>query len=672
MILKDNYKTKKYDYIFAWLLAGFIFSFSVCLVILSESRSITNLYDVGKVYEIRDNVYRTAIVRDKGHQESSGKVVLDQGFYEYGIGIKKGKNQYNYFCVQLKNVTSDTIEWTIDFRKQKDGKIKKSNKVSCSLHDGMNIISIPPKSFNVIAIEVYGENGSSFYVEKMQLRETKPVFEKNIALKIMFVSYLMYLFISGLFIFAWRKIGISFHFYRWIEVLQKIYILIAKLFWKIMKHLPLKQRGRDGLITSLFVFMFLYNVQVEIKQTYYTDFSSHLLVYLFLLLAIAILSIEPALKKKKWNNSLVWSWLFLWIMACISDALLSKNFRFTGYAMVLVVGFFIFIWNNMEKPEVLTRNFVRAVHIFLVLITLFCLLCRPENRGETAMRYAGTSKNPSIFALYLGTIFSVLLGEIENSIKKGNGIKKILPYILEGCVVLVFCWKAQSVCPLLCIAGISFVWLVRMSHYTRQKNCRKILISIIICAVISIIPVYLTIDWGVKHIPQSLGLSVTFEGEQPVVRQQYGMVAYASDLKEKFDESRIGEKLGKASLSGILSGRDYYYRTYLRDMNLFGHEENPKMWGKRRLPHNAVLGIAHRYGIFASVPYILMLVMVIIRTFRYSRKEKPYAAVPFYVCLTSIVMSMADNVEQPFVWLPWIGLYLMMGIVFDDKLCAKE
>lgn len=288
------------------------------------------------------------------------------------------------------------------------------------------------------------------------------------------------------------------------------------------------------------------------------------------------------------------------------------------------------------------------------------------------MRYAGTSKNPSIFALYLGTIFSVLLGEIENSIKKGNGIKKILPYILEGCVVLVFCWKAQSVCPLLCIAGISFVWLVRMSHYTRQKNCRKILISIIICAVISIIPVYLTIDWGVKHIPQSLGLSVTFEGEQPVVRQQYGMVAYASDLKEKFDESRIGEKLGKASLSGILSGRDYYYRTYLRDMNLFGHEENPKMWGKRRLPHNAVLGIAHRYGIFASVPYILMLVMVIIRTFRYSRKEKPYAAVPFYVCLTSIVMSMADNVEQPFVWLPWIGLYLMMGIVFDDKLCAKE
>ena len=662
MILRDNYKTKKYDYIFAWLLIGFIFSFSVCLVILSESRSITNLYDVGKVYEIQDNIYRTAIVRDKGHQESSGKVVLDQGFYEYGIGIEKSKNLYNYFCVQLRDLSTESIEWIIDFRKQKDGKIKQSNNVSYSLHDGMNIISVPQKSFNVIAIEVYGDNGSSFYIEKMQLRETKPVFEGNRALEIMFVSYLIYLFISGIFILVWHKIGITFHLYRWIEVLQKIYFLIAKLFWKIMKRLPLNQRRRNCLIIFSFVIMFLYNVWVEISQTYYTDFNSHLLIYLFLAWVIAILSIESTLKKVKWNNSLVWSWLFLWIMACISDAFISKYFRFIGYAMVFVIGFFVYVWNNMEKPEILTRNFVRAIHVFFILITLFCLLCRPEITGESAMRYAGISKNPSIFALYLGIIFSVTLGEIENSIKKGKEIKKILPYILEGCIVLVFCWKTQSVCPLLSIAGISFVWFVRMINYTKQKNCRKILMSIIICAVVLVIPVYLSLDWGVKHIPQSLGTSVNFEGEQPIARRQFGMVAYASDLKQKFDESRIGQKLGKASLSGILSGRDYYYRTYLRDMNLLGHKENPQMWGKRRLPHNAVLGIAHRYGIFTSVPYILMLVMVIIRTFRYSKKETPYASVPFYVCLISIVMSMADNVEQPFVAaLDWV--------VFNDGGC---
>lgn len=95
-------------------------------------------------------------------------------------------------------------------------------------------------------------------------------------------------------------------------------------------------------------------------------------------------------------------------------------------------------------------------------------------------------------------------------------------------------------------------------------------------------------------------------------------------------------------------------------MNLFGHKENPRMWGRRILPHNAILGIAHRYGIFTSVPYIIMLTMVIVTTYRYSKKKISYAAVPFYVCLSTIVMSMADNVEQPFVWLPWFGLYLII------------
>ena len=102
-------------------------------------------------------------------------------------------------------------------------------------------------------------------------------------------------------------------------------------------------------------------------------------------------------------------------------------------------------------------------------------------------------------------------------------------------------------------------------------------------------------------------------------------------------------------------------------MNLFGHEKNPKLWGKRRLPHNAFLGIAYRYGVFAVVPYILMLGALLVRTFRYGNKKVKYAGMPFLICLISILMSMTDNVEQPFVWLPWIALYLMMGIVFADE-----
>lgn len=672
MNLQNCFRGKKYDLFLAWFLIGFIFSFSMCLIYLSGSKSITNLYDVGKVYEIRDSLYKTAEIQEKGHQESSGKVVLDQGYFRYETVIKGDKKPYKYFCIQLKNLNTDTMEWIIDFRKKRNGEVIQCNEIHCSMNDGMNLIEIPKKSFNTIAIGINGEKGSSFTVEKMELRETKPVYNANKALKVILVTYLVYTIVSGMLILCWRKFGIALNLYSWIEVLQEIYIIIAKQLQKIMMYFSLTSKYKNLLVTFFFVILFLYSTRVEIVQNYYIRFKYHIVVYSVLLLLISLLFVESKLEKKKWNNSLVWCWLILWLMTCCSDFLIPKNFRFVGYIMIFIVGFFAFVWNNMERPDNMIRNFTNSVHIFLGIISVFCIICRPELESSTGIRYSGISKNPGVFALYLATIFAIILGEIDNSIKKRDQIKKILFFIFEGCVTLTFCWKSQSLCPLLCIVGISSVWFIRMICHSRTQNCRKLIITVIISFIILMIPTYLLIDFGVKNVPQFLGTSVTYEGEKPVAKQQYGMVVYAGDLKEKLEESRLGQKVNSLSLSTILSGRNYYYRGYLREMNLFGHKENATMWGVKRKPHNAILGIAHRYGIFASVPYILMLVMVIIRTFHYSRKDVPYAAVPFYVCLSSIVMSMADNVEQPFMWLPWIGLYLMMGIVFDDDIFQKK
>lgn len=662
MILK-SIRNNKISF-FVWFLTGIIFSFSICTIKLSDTVSLTTLYNVGKVYDIHESVYRNPCRQADGYVEKSGKVVLSNGMFSYDIMIEGEKKQWNYFCVELND--ADVTVWTIYFAKEKNSKIIGSESIRLPLSSGMNLVSIPKCSFNRIMVYVTGENDSAFCVKNMQLRENPPVFSMRKVLKIVVVSWLIYCLLSIVVFFVWKKIGFLIKAYDWIKLLQDIYILIVKQLKKDIEKSFLLKKHKDGFITFLFVLMFIYNVWVEIFQSYYAKIKYHILFYSIIIVIIAILSTETQVMRRKWNNSLVWSWLVLWIMACISDFLIPKELGYVGYAMLFSVGFFIFIWNNMKRPETLTKNFVHAVHIFFGFITLFCLICRPENVGGE-IRYAGISRNPSIFALYLGTIYSVILAEIENLIKNRERFNKIIFYIIEGCIALSFCWKSQSVCPLLCMIGISFIWLVRMNAYTRKHKYRKRLVSIVISVIILIMPTYLCIDWGINHIPQFFGVSVTFIGEEPIAKQQYGMVAYASDLKEKFDNSRIRQKFSNTTFSEMISGRDYYYRTYLRDMNLFGHSNNPKMWGKRRLPHNAVLGIAHRYGVFAVVPYILMLVMVIIRTFRYANKNISYAAVPFYVCLSAIMMSMVDNVEQPFVWLPWIGLYLMMGIVFDNE-----
>ncbi len=645
MEVKRNNR-KNASLFFMWILIGLIISFIFCSIRMSENSSIYSFYNVGDIYEISKSIYDTP----------------NMPIYGCEIKIYGNENQWNYLCVELKNI--DKVNWYIVYEKYENGKVIKSKNYDVELHSGMNLLDVPQNSFNMIRISMADENEETFTVENMQLRENKPTWNSLKAAIIFCMSFLIYSFISGVILLSWRKIGITFDLYTWVEMLQDIYIVFGRQFRRIIRRFPVMIDYRNVIRIISFLIIFLYSFWVEASNLYFSRFKYHVIVYSFLILTIALVSIESDMKKKKWNKILSGSWLILWGMACISDFLIPKEFRFVGYAMILVIGFYIFVWNNMKSSGELLKDFCYAVHVFFVLMIIFCLLFRPETKDG---RYAGFSKNPSVFALHLGTFWAVTMSEIEFRIRRKHNFTKILPFILEACVIIVFIWKAQSACPLLCMLGIAFIWFVRIFYFARKKDICKNFRVVMISFMILLIPVYISVDWGINHIPHKLGRTITFEGEEPSARIEYGMVVHASDLKERLAGSRLGQKFNRSNLSGMLSGRDYYYRAFLRDMNLFGHKKRVKVWGYERLPHNAIIGIAHKYGVFASIPYIMMLITVISRTFKYSKRRSEYAAMPFYVCLSSIVMSMADNVELPFIWLPWFGLYLMMGVVFKER-----
>lgn len=660
--IKKNIKRENVICYIAWILFGFIMSFISCSMLISGSSTIHRFYDVGDVCEIRISIFRSEETQEGGHQEKNGRVVLDNGYFEYNVPIDGNKDRWNYLCIQLRDTNG--IQWKINYDKQTNGEIIETEEYDFKLYSGMNLLDVPKNSFNVLRITATGERGSSFCIDSMQLRENKPVWSIQKAVLIFVLSFLLYAVVSSFLVIVWHKLGIKIHFHRLIEAIQNLYIVFAKQLRKIISFSSKDMTYIKHCRVVVFVMMFLYGIWVETQDTYYMDFSYHILIYLIFIIIMAVLSMSANMTKKKWSNILVYSWMLLWMMAYISDLLIPKNFRFLSCIMVFGIGFFIFIWNNMQNPEELIRDFTCAIHIFFVFICIFCLLCRPETKG---IQYSGISRNPSVFGLYMGTIWAVILGEIETKIKDGYCLKKLLPYIIELCLVLSFCWKAQSACPLLCMMGIGVIWFLKIVCFA-SKEIKSTLAVTILCGIILLLPVYSGLSAGLKYIPKFTGISITYVGEEPIARKEYGMIVYAKDLKETIKNSRIGHKFSDTTISGIFSGRDYYYRTYLRDMNLFGHEENPEMWGLPRLPHNAVLGIAHRYGIFAIIPYILMLAAVIVRTFRYSLRRGEYTPIPFYVCLSTIVMSMIDNVELPFLWLPWFGLYLLMGIVFDDDI----
>lgn len=654
---------KRFSYkIWAVILTALVFSLALTAMIISGRKSVNPFYDVGAVSEIRETAYRNDVQQKQGYQESSGRFVLEKGRYEFVFQALGNTNEWNYLCVWIEELTTKTVHWDITYETA-DGSVT-SEVYSYDLTDGVNLIPVEKNSFNKVRAEITGENGASFSITNMQLRENPPVFTWGKAAKTFFSVFVIFCCLAAVVCVVLKKLNIRCNPYCWVDILQDVYILVAEQMRKVVSFIPQSGKIRNYCRTGLFLLIFLYSVYVEIAGTYYTRFKYHLLIYTVLLLMVAVLSVESKLEKRNWNNPMVWSWLTLWILVCMSDFIVPKYLRFVGYVMILAVGFFIFIWNNMEHPSELIADFVRAVHCFFAVTTVFCILCRPET---DAYQYSGFMDNPSIFALYIGTCWAVVLGEIDSRIQAGEKLRKIIPYIGEGCLAFSFCWKSQSAGPLICMAGMAFLWLFKMVRRTRKKIIRKKLIVVIISAAVLILPVNAGLTWGLTNIPQAAGTAITYEGETTALRLNTIPVAYAAEADGSGQESRLAQKFSSPTLSRILSGRDYYYRTYLRDMNLSGHRSYPKMYGHRRLPHNAVIGIAHRYGVFAAVPYVLMLTAVIAGTIRYGRRKQKYSGVPFYICLSTIVIAMADNVEQPFIWLPWFGLYLMMGCTFADN-----
>ena len=139
---------------------------------------------------------------------------------------------------------------------------------------------------------------------------------------------------------------------------------------------------------------------------------------------------------------------------------------------------------------------------------------------------------------------------------------------------------------------------------------------------------------------------------------------------EPGNNNRILYKLKTSvSLETLTSGRTLYWKAYLRDMNLFGHYYNATFWGGGHKPHNGYIAIMYRYGIFALVPYVMMILYNLIYAVRYfwenmydDRKYAFFILANMLCCIWLLVM---ENLELPFGWICWYGMYLIMGVYFD-------
>lgn len=409
-----------------------------------------------------------------------------------------------------------------------------------------------------------------------------------------------------------------------------------------------------SIVRATLLFLIIFNSLILEMQCFGLKYTKAFHAYigvqlLLLILTTLFLQFEKDIyKKRKIDRSALITCIALVLYTFISDILVDKDYRFSGVLVFIVLFLFGYSIYCRQLFSIIISEFYASISFFLVVLTILSLIIMKSN-GDG--RFSGPIDNPSVYALYLCSVWAVLLGVLEDNLNNKRRGSALVLTLVELLTTLVLMVLSQSLTPMIALTAVTFLWLFR--RIAIQKGMNTAIKIIIVVGILGIVVLA-----GTIFFIRNTGV--------------------ASD-------SRLVQKLQSADLSSFLSGRDYYWRRYFSEMNLFGHGKKPFLWDHRILPHNALIGMMYWYGVPCVVPYIIMMMMAVEKSWRYANTKLPYAAVPFYCIVSFIIMSMADNVEQPFVWLPWIACYLMMAPILimpveeiealkkaNTDICVKE
>lgn len=659
--------------IIIWGMFGIITSMIVSCMILVGSVNFDKFYDVGEVYEFYTI---PACYNAQFDKEKNVFTVLEENPYEF-LNIHMDDMRWGYLEITIDDMEKEPLDGVLIFYNENDEEVGEQR---IELKKGKNSIEIIDGFFfSKVQIIYELEVGETFGIQNIKFLEKKTSFCMSSFLEISGLILGGYILLSVLGNAGICKVckkynwKLQWNWYGCIEKLQKIFIIAGERMGSVVQTLDKKKRA--CIRKCLFAFMFLHMQMAknlgwyETKSTY--KYQILLCVVLFIL--IAGLCYEKELKLQNWKNPLVGAWICLWIMACISDFIVPKRYAWIGYAMIGCVGFLFFMWNNMENRMELMSDILDGALITFGVNIVFCFLCRPEIEGT---RYMGGYYNPVMFARYLACICVILLYRINKKLERSIKIYAYIPELILGGIGITMLWKTQSASGIYPLFVIGIFFLI---HQIRERRKPRKIMVLLGMTIALFIPVYIGTDWCLNTIPYKLNTIIKFENDTSVIAEEqsgwFSQTVYAADtsVEDKVSESRIIKKIVDMSWSEMLSYRDYYWKAYIREINLFGHKEKAlTLWGNKGCrAHNGFLQIIYRYGIYALIPYCIMIFMNIKYAWHSYKEKREDGFLCVMVCTLVTLILLIENVEFSFLYLDWFLMYLLMGSQFTGKAVEK-
>ncbi|MCM1257596.1 MAG: hypothetical protein NC307_07045 [Roseburia sp.] len=632
---------------------GFILSMSVSIMLIGGSFSLDCFYDQGRVcdaFGMELGIPGTNIEYLDSDNYWTIKYVYADKMIDFYL------DKWNYLVLNVSHLNQEKLDTTFVFY-QNEQEIDRKD-VNLSL--GENIVELDGEYFNRVLICMQEAQGVQIRISSAQVREQLMMFSFA-----RFIAGTVLVFLLYLMICQWGKRGgegsvkgYNYFLELFFKIQEKIYLCMQKSGSK----LSVKQKS--CIRTVLFVVInllttFTLNVDRVVK---WHPMNSLFYSILFCFLAVCSTEERPV---TRYCNKEIWGVFLLfcgWL--CVSDFIVLKKFCYVGYIFGVFVGMFFYAWSKMEKPEKILKELVCAVQISFGLFSLFCLICRPLKLG---VRYNGCFTNPNSYANYLIPVAVAWIACVEEYMKKHKAYR-YEKWLLggEGCIIGYFLWKTQSRGAMLAcfIIGVWFLcrqWKRRVDVYQIKRVIQLLMVFLILC-----VPVMESMEWMLQNLPYKLNTVVVYSKENVALYRDEGSGGIFTTTVQAA-QSRIGQKLKADSLDSFSSGRITYWKAYLREMNLWGHEYKAKVNGENHAAHNMVIEIAYRYGVVAAAVYLVMWGYFLVQAWRRLGEKRKFSFAASGWLLSYVVLAMLDALEQPWIYIAWVLAYTVMGYwMIDD------
>lgn len=642
-------------YIIFWFVTGLVISLSAGAMMISRSLNLSCFFDAGDVYEIAGKYIEppgNGISRVEGNE---GVKRVDAPDANKSIFVPE-KN-WKYWAINVGNLSNGKLDVVIDVGYQNESEKRVIDTVACTLYDGMNVIEWEGEPFTYLVIHIPDQEGSLFWLNSIVFWERHRPVRAAEYLRASALVFICYLFFTGMMFLMLRKRERKVII--WDSILyfyQDVVLFIFNHFSKGLAKLP--SGVRRVIRSGVFIVWITWFIFIENSGLRNRLHSWHYLIAAAAILILSCMSVESRLERVQWDKTYVGMWCLYWGLTCISDFFVIKRWGYVGYIFLFLLPAFFVIWGNMKKKTEIIEDMINALHISFFGWVLFSICFRPL---PERIRYAGALKNPNSFSFCLIMAAVAVIAGFWKYWKKDRWSNVLIVLAVELDLVFFFLGKTQTRSVTLtlafCLALVTYFW---KAYWHRKKFKKKALLSIAL-VVILMIPVSLVTDKAMHLFSAGTETETAYMQEEMILdegRNPFGAT-------EVMAAERLIRNFKNKNIDVISNGRITIWNEYLRKMNLMGHEERLKMNDEYTPAHNSFLAVASLYGVITVIPYIMLWLLTICKSFQ--RRMHPIQLFLFLFLLSFFMIGMLDAVEHPWRHAIWIVAYILMGDLFQKK-----